>query len=125
VITYPTYDEMLAIFCSLYVDVISCLLQVSVDGAISFTPMAVQFTTEEFPIGQGRALIAVYWANVDTRGSGNVWYYDTTRTDLITRANEMIKKAFRNQPPFNATLIFVATWYQVGYFDQKTDRVSV
>ena len=50
---------------------------------------------------------------------------DTGVTDpaQFDRINQMIATAFPFQPPFIATDFCVATWEQVGYFDQHDDRV--
>lgn len=65
----------------------------------------------------------MFWADVDTRGTGDLWYRLSTDSLLFDRANTEIRTAFPYQPPFNATQMYIATWDGVGYFDSKVDRV--
>ena len=68
-------------------------------------------------------MVAPFWADVDTRGTGNVWYRESLDAALIARANNEIATAFPAQIPFTASDLFIATWDGVGYFDSKTDKV--
>ena len=102
-------------------------VQVNNNGAISFTVAVSQFTPDPFPLSGSLELIAPYWADVDTRGTGipnNVWYRQTTDATLLARAQDMIQAAFIDQGSFVPDYIFIATWDHVGYFSQGTDRVS-
>ena len=67
-------------------------------------------------------LIAPYLADVDTTGTGNVYYrYGNAAADL-EYANEFI----RNTGTFvssSASQIVVVTWDRVGYYRSKTDKV--
>ena len=71
-------------------------------------------------------LIAPFWADVDTRGTGDVWYHNSTDPLLLNRASIDIRNAFPAQAAagFTATDMFIATWDGVGYFNQHTDLVS-
>lgn len=66
------------------------LLQVNNNGVISFTRAVSTFTPEPFPLGNGLQLIAPYWADVDTRGTGQVWYRETDNRHLLDRAQREI-----------------------------------
>ena len=66
------------------------------------------------PLSGDLQLIAPYWADVDTRGTGSVWYRQTTDTQLLARARDEIRAAFINQGSFNPTSLFIATWDHVG-----------
>ena len=72
----------------------------------------------------GRSLLAVFWADVDTRGTGDIWYHQSTDPLLFDRANTEIRTAFPYQAPFNTTQMYIFTWDRVGYFDSNIDRVS-
>ena len=78
-----------------------------------------------FPLGGGRRFLAPFWADVDTTATGNVWYRQSSTQTLLDRANMEIRNAFPLQPTFTATDLFIVTWDQVGYFDSKSDRVSI
>ena len=62
------------------------MLQVSIDGAISFNSAVPAFTPTVFPL-DGKVLIAPYWGDSNTRGGGTVWYIETTSPEFLTRAN--------------------------------------
>jgi hypothetical protein len=85
------------------------------------------FTPRPFPVNGSPPFLAGYWADVDTRPSngGFVYYRATTNQALLDRASEHITGLF-TQPwrTFNATQIFIATWFLVGYFDERTDLVK-
>ena len=81
------------------------------------------FTPAPFPLGNGLQLIAPYWGDVDTTGTGLVWYRETDRPDLLDRAQQLIRIFFPDQQEFEAISIFVATWDRVGYFSSHTDKV--
>ena len=70
-------------------------------------------------------LIAVFWGNVDTRGTGTVWYHGSTDNALLSRASMEIRNAFPTQADagFTATDLFIATWDRVGYYSRHTDLV--
>ena len=71
-------------------------------------------------------LIAAFWGDVDTRGTGTVWYQRSTDNALLNRASMDIRNAFPAQVAagFTATDLFIATWDRVGYFNRRTDLVS-
>ena len=70
-------------------------------------------------------LIAVFWGNVDTRGTGTVWYHGSTDNVLLSKASMDIRNAFPAQADagFAATDLFIATWDRVGYYSRHTDLV--
>ena len=99
-------------------------MQVNNNGVISFTRAVSAFTPEPFPLGNGLQLIAPYWADVDTRGTGQVWYRETANPDLLNRAQREIRRVFSTQENFVPINLFIATWDHVGYYDNRTDKVN-
>ena len=95
-------------------------LQVNTNGDISFDGPLSTFTPQSFPL-KGFPLIAPYWADVDTRGTGSVYYRETTDANLLRRARDDILRAFSIW--FEPTFLFVATWDSVGHYDSNTERV--
>ena len=97
---------------------------------VSFDSAVSAFTPEPFPI-TGSALLSPYWGDVDTRGTGRVFYRGSTDPTLLNRASENIRSVFPefNAPPsatpFTATYLFIATWDHVGYFAIHADKVSL
>ena len=102
-------------------------LQVNTNGAISFEYAITQFTPNAFPLSSSRTLIAPFWADVDTRGTGDVWYHNSTDADLLNRASKEIRNAFPTQAAagFTATDLFIATWNRVGYYHSRIDLVRM
>ena len=68
-------------------------------------------------------IIAPYWADVDTLGTGSVYYRETSNTSIISTVASHVSNAFPSQSPFNATSVVIATWDRVGYYSQRTDKV--
>ena len=99
-------------------------MQVNNNGVISFQTAVSQFTPDSFPLLGDLELIAPYWADVDTRGTGTVWYRETTDLLLLDRAASDVQAAFISQGSFAPTFLIIATWDRVGYFNQRTDLVS-
>lgn len=97
-------------------------LQVNNNGDLSFTTRVSTFTPQAFPLSGNLQLIAPYWADVDTRGTGSVWYRETTDPQLLTRARNEIQSAFIDQARFSPTSLFIATWDHVGYYNRRTDK---
>ena len=48
------------------------------------------YTPQEFPL-DNFPLIAPFWADVDTRGTGEVWYRNTTNETFKDSVKELIK----------------------------------
>ena len=94
------------------------------NGAISFTSHISQYTPDQFPTNAGREIIAPFWADVDTRGTGTITYRETTNATLLQRANNHIKRAF-STITFSPSYLFIATWDHVGYFHNQSDKVNV
>ena len=44
-----------------------------------------------FPLGDGRRFIAPFWGDVDTRGTGTVWFGETSDETLLIRARNEIR----------------------------------
>ena len=65
-------------------------LQVNNNGIRSFDESISQFTPQSFPLGDGRMIIAPYLADVDTIGTGIVWYRETSEASLLNRVKSDI-----------------------------------
>jgi len=71
-------------------------------------------------------MVAPFWADVDTsNNAGEVFYHETTDFADLTRANNQIAQAFPTLIPFTASHLLIVTWYHVGYFDSKMDKVII
>ena len=73
----------------------------------------IRFATEEI-------FIAPFLANVDTRGTGTVFYRQTDDVPLMTG----FAQYFESISDFSPTSLFIATWDGVGSYDSNTHLVS-
>ncbi|XP_065894659.1 sushi, nidogen and EGF-like domain-containing protein 1 [Dysidea avara] len=69
-------------------------------------------------------MVAPYWADVDTRGTGNVFYRQTTDPSLLARATSEIRAAFPRSINVTITNLVIATWDAVGYFSLNIDKTN-
>ena len=99
------------------------LMQVNDNGVISFGSRYNVRTPLSLPLNGTDKIIAPYWADVDTRGTGKVFYRQTTDPALLARATSEIREAFSNSENITITDLLIATWDNVGYYNQKSDKV--
>ena len=92
---------------------------------ISFIEPVPQFSPDPFPLSD-RYLISPYWADVDIRGIGEVFFKESTDPSLLAQANDIIQSATvaRGLSRFNPRWMLIATWDNVGYFSTHTDMVN-
>ena len=105
-----------------------CNLQINDDGVISFGSRYNVYNPQSLPLNGTDKIIAPYWADVDTRGTGRVFYRQTINSSLLARATSEIRAAFPMFKSGNIQNLLIATWYRVGhfhYYNQRTDKVSV
>ena len=99
-------------------------MQVNNNGLISFDVRVRQFTSDSFPLGDGRMIIAPYWADSNVARGGMIWRRETSDSDLLARAGRRIRSAFPNQMSFTPTWLYIATWDEVPYFGGPSNVVS-
>ena len=98
------------------------LSQINDNGIISFNSTYNPRTPLRFPL-RGK-IIAPYWADVDTRGIGNIYYRQTTDPSLLDRATSEIRAALPGSLNNNTiSNLLIATWNRVGYYNNGTDKV--
>lgn len=96
------------------------------NGIISFLKEVSQFTPVAFPIAKDRCVVAAFWADVDNRRAGDVYYREATDPAVLRRATEDVRRSFPELPDFSATWVFIATWYRVTFFGgSSSSPVSV
>ncbi|NXJ78918.1 TECTA protein, partial [Trogon melanurus] len=91
-------------------------IYVNNNGVISFNTLVSQFTPEAFPLADGRAFIAPFWADVHNGIRGEVYYRESTDPELLRRASKDIRKHFKDMASFSATWVFVVTWEEVTFY---------
>jgi hypothetical protein len=74
------------------------------------------YTPTSFPLRSRKRLIAPFWADVDTRNGGDIWYRETTNSTLLQMVSEEISAVFPEQHKFQATWVFIATWSNVAFY---------
>uniref|UniRef100_A0A674J835 Sushi, nidogen and EGF like domains 1 n=1 Tax=Terrapene triunguis TaxID=2587831 RepID=A0A674J835_9SAUR len=86
------------------------------NGIISFLKEVSQFTPVAFPISKDRRVVAAFWADVDNRRAGEVYYRESKDQTILERATKDIGQYFPEFLEFSAVWVFVATWHRVTFF---------
>ena len=98
-------------------------IQVNDNGVISFNSRYNVRTPLSLPLSGTRQIIAPYWADVDTRRSGQIFYRQTTNATLLSRATSEIRTAFPTSENVTIQSLLIATWNNVGYYYFNSDKV--
>ncbi|KAG2462125.1 SNED1 protein, partial [Polypterus senegalus] len=91
-------------------------LYVNNNGLVSFLREVSQFTPVAFPIAGDRRVVAPFWADVDNRRAGEVFYRESKDPTILQRTADDIHQYFPEFPMFTATWALIATWYRVTFF---------
>ena len=86
------------------------------NGVISFLGTMSSFTPSPFPLGSNKRLIAPYWADIDTRNGGDIWYRESTNRILLQQMSQKIRALFPEESKFQASWLFIATWDNVSFY---------
>lgn len=97
-------------------------MQVNENGLLSFLTEIPSFFNVEFPLDY--PIISVFYADADCRKSGKVWYRTTADANLLRRAQAEINSGFAGAENFMPRELFIATWDQVGYYEEKSNKVT-
>ena len=89
---------------------------------LSFLTEIPSYFNIEFPLDY--PIIAIFYSDVDCRAAGNIYYRITSDRRLLETAQNDIKFAFQNAGRFGPTELFIATWDQVGRYEEKSRKVS-
>ena len=81
-----------------------------------YTPKSLQNLKNRF--------IVPYWADVDLRGTGQVYYRQTKDPVLLARATNEIHRAFPSSKNMTVINLLIVTWDAVGYYNKHTDKVT-
>ncbi|NXT19858.1 SNED1 protein, partial [Syrrhaptes paradoxus] len=99
-------------------------LYVNNNGVVSFGMGVPEFTPQPFPLAQ-RPFVAPYWADVDTRLGGDVFYRQSRDPQLLARlARDLVPAVSPPDTVPQPTWAFVATWYRVAYFGAASKKVG-
>ncbi len=99
--------------------------QANTNGILSFgVPPEASYTPTKFPLSDGVPIVAPFWADVDTRGTGEIWVRESsTDTVAIEKVKAIVANAFTGVPEFTASEVIIQTWDHVGYYNRKTNKV--
>ena len=101
------------------------LFQVNDNGVISFNSRYNVRTPLSLPLSSTDKIIAPYWADVDTTGTGDIYYRQTTDPSLLARATSEIRAAIPTSQNVTITDLLIATWDRVGYAYRQTNKVCM
>jgi len=96
-------------------------LFVNENGLVSLSTEISTFYNVQFPMEY--PIIAPFYADIDTRGVGQVYWRASRQADDIARVANLVSKYYRGE--FQPKEVVVITWDQVGYFDQMTDKTNM
>ncbi|XP_066565247.1 sushi, nidogen and EGF-like domain-containing protein 1 [Amia ocellicauda] len=91
-------------------------LYVNNNGLVSFLREVSQFTPVAFPIAGDRRVVAPFWADVDNRRAGEVFYRESKDPTLLQRATDDVHRYFPEFPAFSTSWVLIATWHMVTFF---------
>ena len=90
------------------------------NGDLSFGQAWSSYVPTQFPIPT-YPVVAIYQADVDTRGTGSVWYRIIQDATLLAKATIDIRALTGTS--VSLQWLFIATWDHVGYYSYGTDKV--
>uniref|UniRef100_A0A3P8T4I3 Si:ch211-182p11.1 n=1 Tax=Amphiprion percula TaxID=161767 RepID=A0A3P8T4I3_AMPPE len=90
-------------------------IYVNHNGHLTFNAPWYSYIPQRFPMYGSRDIIAPFWTDIDIRRNGQINYTQYTNGTVLQQATRDINTYFP-ELNFTATLVFVATWYQVPYF---------
>ena len=90
------------------------------NGLLSFGTSVSMYTPRSFPLSDDHRLVAPYWADVDTRKSGTVWFRETNNAAILSRISREIMLDGVN---FQPNIALIVTWDRVGYYSAHSDLV--
>ena len=99
------------------------ILQVNDNGVISFNSRFSYSTPRPLPLNGSDQIIAPYWADVDTRTVGEIFYRQSTDPNLLARTSREIQSALSLTHDIELKSLLIATWDMVGYYLWNADKV--
>ena len=101
--TFPFFEKS---FTSLFVNT---------NGLVSFDRSITAYVPQPFPL-QNVITVAPFWADIDTRNGGKIYYREVSDYVTINRISNEIQRAFSAFYNFRVTWAFIATWDEVAAF---------
>ncbi|XP_032672473.1 nidogen isoform X2 [Odontomachus brunneus] len=92
------------------------------NGVLSFARAMQRFFNIAFPLDD--PVISPLYTHVDTRGSGTVYWKETDSEEILARTGGLVRSAFTDAVDFVPTHVFLVTWLDVGYYNQRKDKMN-
>lgn len=92
------------------------------NGLLSFLTEVPAFFNAQFPLTY--PIIAPLYSDVDTRGTGRIYYRESRAADLLDRAARDIHRHFSQSSNFQPISVFIATWDGVGHYEKGVGLVN-
>ncbi len=86
-------------------------------------PPDINYTPLEFPLSTNIPVMAPFWADIDTRGIGKIYYRMSNITRDVQMVNDIVANAFPAESDFTPDDVIIVTWQAVGYYDAKFNKV--
>ena len=97
--------------------------QVNNNGRITFSDFPGVYSSRPYPLVNEYQTIAPFFGDVDTRGTGSLFYRLTdSDTTLLRQVDDLIHK-LEVGSGFTSLSVTMATWSGVGYYNAMTDKV--
>lgn len=71
--------------------------------------------------------IAPFYSNVDTstaNESTRILFFKTQNPSILHKESSLIRNSFTEFDSFQAEIVYVASWENVGYFNSRTDKLN-
>uniref|UniRef100_A0A3B5KSF1 NIDO domain-containing protein n=1 Tax=Xiphophorus couchianus TaxID=32473 RepID=A0A3B5KSF1_9TELE len=91
---------------------------------LTFDAPLSNYTPQQFPMNGTRDIIAPFWADLDNRDNGNIYYVQNTSGSLVQQVTQDINRYFPGLN-FQANWIFIATWHEVAYYPKSGTQTTL
>jgi hypothetical protein len=98
---------------------------VHVDGLITLGDKPITVTPlkhTKFLFPPEAKVIAPYYGPTDVTNTSRVSYRETRDPYILSRAGRDVRQSFAGEQDFNATVVFIATWYQVKHAQHRQHK---
>jgi hypothetical protein len=92
---------------------------------VTFNTPPQHFLKDPFPLAD-YTFIAPFYGDVDTRKTGTVWFTDpvVNESSVLDKVENDIHDTFKDHASFKPAYVIIATWDQVGYFKERSDKLN-
>lgn len=100
-------------------------MQVNTNGILTFVTEYPDYINQPIPLEY--PTIAVFYSNIDTTDADEttlVLFFKSQNPEKLAKASDLVRRSFTGSEDFQATVIYVATWENVGYYSAKNDKVN-